>query len=98
MEEAKNAEPLVVIEEMKLKRQKRKVWSAKYDVQDDIEERRERRRRKHEAGRLEELNEEERKKEQELQDLLGQDKRKTAADEKAVKDAEREEKRAEKEA
>ena len=98
MDEAKNAEPFVVTEEMKLKRKKREAWSAKHDAQDVKEERRERKRRKHEAERLKGLNEEERKKEQELQDLLEQVRRKTAADEKAAREAEREEKRAEKEA
>lgn len=90
-EEAKNAEPFVLTEEMKMKRKKREAWSAKHDAQDLKEERRERKRRKREAERVEGLSEAERRKEEELNELLEQVRKQTKEDERKAREAARQE-------
>ena len=72
MEEEKTKEPFVPSEEMVRKRKEREAWSHKHEMQDVKEARREKKRRKREAERLESMTEEERVKEEELQGLLKQ--------------------------
>jgi ATP-dependent RNA helicase DDX55/SPB4 len=81
MEEEKTKEPFVPSEEMVRKRKEREAWSHKHEMQDVKEARREKKRRKREAERLENMTEEERVKEEELQGLLKQVRKKVTEEE-----------------
>jgi ATP-dependent RNA helicase DDX55/SPB4 len=84
MEEEKTKEPFVPSEEMVRKRKEREAWSHKHEMQDVKEARREKKRRKREAERLESMTEEERVKEEELQGLLKQVRKKVTEQENEV--------------
>jgi ATP-dependent RNA helicase DDX55/SPB4 len=84
MEEEKTKEPFVPSEEMVRKRKEREAWSHKHEMQDVKEARREKKRRKREAERLESMTEEERVKEEELQGLLKQVRKKVTEEENEV--------------
>jgi ATP-dependent RNA helicase DDX55/SPB4 len=84
MEEEKTKEPFVPSEEMVRKRKEREAWSHKHEMQDVKEARREKKRRKREAERLESMTEEERVKEEELQGLLRQVRKKVTEEENDV--------------
>ena len=84
MEEEKTKEPFVPSEEMVRKRKEREAWSHKHEMQDIKEARREKKRRKREAERLENMTEEERVKEEELQGLLKQVRKKVTEEENEV--------------
>ncbi|RDL41255.1 RNA helicase [Venustampulla echinocandica] len=75
MEEEKLKGPYVPSAEVLKKRKEREAWSQKHDQQDVKEERREKKRRKREAERLENMTEEEKKKEADVQALIEQVKR-----------------------
>jgi ATP-dependent RNA helicase DDX55/SPB4 len=80
MEEEKNKVKTGPSEEVLKKRKEREAWSHKHEQQDVKEARREKKKRKREAERLEKMTDEERVKEQELQDLIEQVKRKKVKD------------------
>jgi ATP-dependent RNA helicase DDX55/SPB4 len=80
MEEEKNKVETGPSEEVLKKRKEREAWSHKHEQQDVKEARREKKKRKREAERLEKMTDEERVKEQELQDLIEQVKRKKVKD------------------
>ena len=84
MGEEKTKEPFVPSEEMVRKRKEREAWSHKHEMQDIKEARREKKRRKREAERLENMTEEERVKEEELQGLLRQVRKKVTEEENDV--------------
>lgn len=72
MEEAKNAAPYVPSVQAVQRNKEREAWSHKHEQQDVKEARREKKKRKREAERLDKMTDEERIKEEELQDLLVQ--------------------------
>ncbi|KAF4618141.1 hypothetical protein G7Y89_g14965 [Cudoniella acicularis] len=82
MEEEKNRGPYVPSEDVLKKRKEREAWSQKHEQQDVKEARRERKRRKREAERLEKMTDEERRKEEEVQALVEQVRKKTLEDSK----------------
>lgn len=81
MEEAKNAAPYVPTVEAIQKKKEREAWSHKHEQQDVKEARREKKKRKREAERLDKMTAEERVKEEELQDLLVQVKKRRLEEE-----------------
>lgn len=74
-EEAKKAGPYVPSEEAVRRKKEREAWSHKHDAHDVKEMRREKKKRKREAERIEKMSEEELAKETELQDMIGEVKR-----------------------
>ncbi|KAK2629938.1 hypothetical protein QTJ16_000758 [Diplocarpon rosae] len=82
MEDEKNKAPFVPSEEMVKKRKEREAWSHKHEQQDIKELRREKKKRKKQAERLRGMTEEERKKEDELQALIMQVRKKNLQDQK----------------
>jgi len=84
MGEEKTKEPFVPSEEMVRKRKEREAWSHKHEMQDVKEARREKKKRKREAERLESMTREERVKEEELQGLLKQVRKKVTEQENEV--------------
>lgn len=81
MEEAKDAAPFVPSEETLRRKREREAWSHKHEQQDAKEARRERKKRKREAERLEKMTDEERVKEEELQNLIAQVKKRKQEEE-----------------
>lgn len=81
MEEEKAKAPYVPSEEAIRKRKEREAWSHKHEQQDIKEERREKKRRKRDAERFENMTEEEKVKEKEVQELVEQVRAKTLAGE-----------------
>ncbi|KFY40318.1 hypothetical protein V494_03556 [Pseudogymnoascus sp. VKM F-4513 (FW-928)] len=91
MEEAKNAGPYVPTAEQLAKKKERSAWSAKHEAQDLKEDRREKKKRKREAERVEKMSAQEREKENELQALLEQVRKKTKMDQQALLEMDKQE-------
>jgi len=78
MEEAKNKGPYVSSEEQIKKRKSNEAWSGKQEEQEVKEARREKKRKKKEAEKVEKMTDEERAKDEELQRLIAEVRRKNA--------------------